>query len=394
MTGRRGIEIGLLWHSASSGNLGVGALTVGNMIAAKAAAEAVGLAPRFTILGFAADFGAAYLSGENVSSFDITTRSILSPSGYWAELGKLDCILDIGLGDSFTDIYGPKRFAFMQLTKEMAFARGTPVLLSPQTIGPFTRQPYKAFAARAMTRAEAVIARDPMSLKAIEDFAPKAKALQSIDVAFHLPFERASHKVAGRLDVGVNVSGLLFNGGYTGANEFGMDIDYAELMRGLVRALCARPNVRAHLICHVNSERLPKDDDGRVADTLAAEFPQAVRAPNFASPSHAKSYIAGMDFLVAGRMHACIGAFSAGVPVVPIAYSRKFAGLFEGMLGYPHQVPVKGMTTEQALAYLLDRLDKRAELAEAVARGNVRVASALGVYDAELRRMFTAVARG
>lgn len=389
MTPQDEIRIGLLWHAASSGNLGVGALTVGNVIAARAAAEALALKPRFTIIGFASDSDKADLAGGGIEAFDITTRSLLSPGGYWAQAGRLDCLLDIGLGDSFADIYGAKRFAFMHLTKEMAFLRGVPLLLSPQTIGPFTRQPFKALAARTMRRAAATVARDPQSFAAARELAPQARLVQSVDVAFRLPFDRPPAE-AGKVKVGLNVSGLLFNRGYSGGNEFGMEIDYPALTRGFIRALGQRDGVEVHLICHVNSERLPQDDDGRVADLLAKEFPGVVRAPNFATPTEAKSYISSLQFLVAGRMHACIGAFSAGVPVVPIAYSRKFEGLFGGVLGYRHQVPVKGMSTDAALAYLLDRFDAREDLARDVAAGNVKVAAALDAYDAELRRFFAA----
>ena len=41
-----------------------------------------------------------------------------------------------------------------------------------------------------------------------------------------------------------------------------------------------------------------------------------------------------MNFFVGARMHACIAAFSSGVPTVPMAYSRKFTGLFTETLGY------------------------------------------------------------
>jgi polysaccharide pyruvyl transferase WcaK-like protein len=326
----------------------------------------------------------------DVESFVITSRSLLSPSGYWARLKALDCILDIGLGDSFADIYGAKRFGFMWATKALAYLRGLPVLFSPQTIGPFTREPYRALAGFVMRKAQAVVARDPMSFKAVTQIAPRARAVQSIDVAFRLPFERPAARPAGRLEIGVNVSGLLFNGGYSGANEFGLQVDYAELMRRFIATYAARPDTRVHMICHVNSDRLPKDDDGRVADRLAAEFPGVVRAPNFASPSAAKSYIAGLDFMVAGRMHACIAAYSASVPVVPVAYSRKFEGLFAGMLNYGYSVPVTGLSTEEAVAYLADCVDRRAELAAEIARGQGVVAKALGAYDAELRSLFTA----
>ena len=68
---------------------------------------------------------------------------------------------------------------------------------------------------------------------------------------------------------------------------------------------------------------------------LAIEFPRTTLAPRFVSPSDAKSYISTLDYFAGARMHACIAAFSSGVPVIPMAYSRKFEGLF-GSLGYNH----------------------------------------------------------
>jgi polysaccharide pyruvyl transferase WcaK-like protein len=223
--------------------------------------------------------------------------------------------------------------------------------------------------------------------------APRARTLQSVDVAFALPFERRNRSATTPIEVGVNVSGLLFNGGYTGANEFGMQVDYAEYTRRLIAALLARPDTSVHLVCHVNTDIVPKDDDRRVADRLAAEFPGVVRAPDFVSPSEAKSYISGLDFLVAGRMHACIAAFSSGVPVVPVAYSRKFTGLFEGVLKYPHVVPVTGLDAEGALSFTLERLERREELKADIARGSTVVDGLLAAYRSELVRLFKDVAR-
>lgn len=391
MNRRTDISIGLLWHSASAGNLGVGALTVGNLIAARRAAAACGLTPRFTIFEMVGDLATAYVDEPDVETFQISGRALISPSGYWKRLGNMDCILDIGAGDSFTDIYSPKRFLYLWLTKELSYLRKVPLILSPQTIGPFTKQPFRALAAHAMRRAHAVIARDPASFDAIGDLSPKARALQSVDVAFLLPFERPAKCAAGDLDVGINVSGLLFNGGYSESNEFGLQVEYPLLMRGLISELTSRKGVKVHLICHVNSDRLVMDDDRRVANLLHQEFSNTSIAPEFKSPVEAKSYISGLDFLVAGRMHACIAAYSAGVPVVPIAYSRKFSGLFQGVLKYPYGVPVTGFSTAAALAYVLKCLDERAELAAAVQDGQAIVDTALKVYDLELESLFRSV---
>jgi colanic acid/amylovoran biosynthesis protein len=224
------------------------------------------------------------------------------------------------------------------------------------------------------------------------DACRRARASLRLDVAFALPFEQRSFGPEA-VDVGINVSGLLFNGGYSGANEFGMQVDYAAYTRQLITALIAKTGVRVHLVSHVNSEDLPQDDDRRVAERLATEFPSVIRSPSFASPSDAKSYISGLDFLVAGRMHACIAAYSSGVPVVPVAYSRKFAGLFEGVLGYPHLVPVSGLTTDEAVAFTLDKLDRREALRNEISAGSKNIEARLELYSAELRRLFERVAK-
>jgi len=78
--------------------------------------------------------------------------------------------------------------------------------------------------------------------------------------------------------------------------------------------------------------------------------------------------MSGLDFVVAGRMHACIGAYSAEVPVVPIAYSRKFNGLFN-TLGYEFFVDGKADTTDGALEKILIAFEQRDTLKLEIEKG-------------------------
>lgn len=387
----KAIKIGLLWHSPNSGNLGVGALTMANMAIARQVAAELDLDPRFTIIGMRDD-GAVYVPPQEADLFVMNSRTLVDPRGALKVIGEQDCILDIGAGDSFADIYGFRRFLFLWLTKIHALIGRTPLVLSPQTIGPFTKSPYRQLAAIALKRADSVLARDRTSLEALRDLAPRANGQLSVDVAFALPYaDRSAERGGPRLRLGVNVSGLLFNEAESGRNRFGLSIDYAELMRRFIADAVARPDVEVHLVPHATADAYVWDDDGRVADRLAAEFPTVVRVPNFTNPSDAKSYISSLDFLVAGRMHACIGAFSSGTPVVPVAYSRKFSGLF-GLLAYKWMIPTSGVDLEEALRYLEDCLDRRQELAADIASGMREVDDLLGVYRAELRRTFVSAA--
>lgn len=382
------LSVGLLWHSTNSGNLGVGALTVSNIAIAARAAERAGLNARFAVIGFR-DRSPEYV---RVPSLAIDGRTLLGPGGYWKELGKLDCLLDIGGGDSFADIYGPKRFGYLWLTKAIAIARRKPLIMSPQTIGPFSGGIYRKLAGAVLRGSSAVFARDHMSMAAVRDLAPSANAIQSVDVAFALPYTQAQRS-SDRVRIGLNVSGLLFNRTLERAGTSALGYDYADLIRLLIKRLAAIPGAQVELICHVSAPEQPADDDGAVADRLAREFPGVVRVPGFSSPSEAKSYISGLDALIAGRMHACIAAYSSGVPFVATAYSRKFSGLF-GMLDYPAVLPMSGIAVDEAVDFILDAIDRRDELRRSIEQGNTRVAGLLDRYETELTAFFASAAGG
>ncbi len=385
------LRIGLLWHSAAAGNLGVGALSVGNIALARAAADRAGVRPEFTLFG-GRETGPVYITDSDTQIRVIDGRYMTSPGGYLADVRHQDIMLDIGAGDSFADIYPDKRFAYMFATKAIALLAGKPLILSPQTIGPFSRQPHTRLAAWACTKAKLVFARDPLSMAVVRQMAPKANVSQVIDVAFMLPYDKPAPSAAGPLRVGINVSGLLMSGGYSGNNDYSLGFDYPAMTRALITAFLAMPGVEVLLVPHVNAPDLPRDDDGAAIDALVSAFPKAVRVPNFTSPSAAKSFIAGLDFLVGARMHATIAAYSAGVPVVPISYSRKFEGLYGG-LRYPWVVNAKGMDTKTAVAFVLDAFEKRAVLATDIAKGKPVIEKGLEDYTAALASQFAAAAK-
>ena len=287
-----------------------------------------------------------------------------------------------------------KRFVWIVLSKVAAIVQGVPLVLSPQTIGPFrgdtaAKRAVGRLARWTMRRSRAVVVRDDRSRDAVRAAVPGVEPAYAVDVAFALPWTPPP-PVPGKPRIGVNVSGLLWRGGYTGKDEFGLGFDYRALMTGLIETLLAAGDCTVELIAHVNGDGTSPDDDGAVADELAARWPALVRVPGFASPSAAKSHIAGLDALVAARMHACIAAFSAGVPVVPVSYSRKFEGLF-GSLGYTRLVPHSGVGTEAALAMILSALRERAAVKSEVAVGLAQVEARLDAYREVLRSLLSEI---
>jgi polysaccharide pyruvyl transferase WcaK-like protein len=204
--------------------------------------------------------------------------------------------------------------------------------------------------------------------------------IEASDVALRLPFD-APTKTTGPKKVGINVSGLLMGGGYTGKNEFGLQMDYPGLIRDLISHF-QNLGTQVHLVPHVivPAGRLAAEDDYNASMKLHAEFPNTIVAPAFEAPSEAKTYIAGRDFFMGARMHACIAAFSSGVPVIPMAYSRKFAGLF-GSIGYNHTVDCTSETSEaiktKIIAGFENRTSLQAETETALKTGRIK----LGAYE-------------
>ncbi len=387
------LTVGLLWHTVNSGNLGVGALTVGNMALLRRACAEMNYAVRFMVLGFADRGQPVYIEGDDIESVPLNARAMLPGGAFNRAIKQCDLIVDIGGGDSWTDIYSNKRFAFLWWSKVRTVQLGIPLIMAPQTIGPFYRRLHSWLAAKVMERAALVVARDPDSRHAAQQMAPGANLFEAVDVAFampHTPWPKRDDAPT----IGINVSGLLFNRGYDGKSSFGMEIDYAAYTRKLLTQLLLRQDLRVELICHVNSDVMPVDDDGRVAEALKQELPGIAAVRKFTSPVEAKSCIASLDFLVAGRMHACIAAYSTGVAVLPVAYSRKFSGLFAGVLDYPHGVPVRGVSTDAAVAMTLDAIERRQELAVATRPGRQVAERRLDAYVEQVARQIACARRG
>jgi polysaccharide pyruvyl transferase WcaK-like protein len=384
------LTIGLFWHSLNSDNLGVGALTLANIELVNKAAQKAGVNVQYIILGYK-DAREVYVEGPNIEAVPLNGKLVVLP---WHGLGKYlkqcDIVLDIGGGDSFASIYGWKRIMFLLISKWRTVLNGSPLILSPQTIGPFNAGFATWFAGLTLRRAYLTFARDDLSLShLVNDLnVDKENTRITTDVAFALPYDRKNFGNEKVQKVGINVSGLLLNGGYTGQNEFGLTIDYGSLIRRTIEYFL-NLNVEVHLVSHVITENVV-EDDYRAAETLSKEYPDVILAPSFKSPIEAKSYISGLDFFTGARMHACIAAASSGVPVVPMAYSRKFRGLF-GALGYNHTLECKELDTETAFEFLKSEHENIETLKRDVAELYSKASDKLDIYISEISKLMVKV---
>ncbi|WP_149202337.1 polysaccharide pyruvyl transferase family protein [Actinotalea subterranea] len=294
------------WADDTSTNLGVRALAQGT-------AALVGR----TFPGAAVDFqnfgkGAAPMRVGRVRS--LARERVTGRAGLLEWLRGYDMVLDTRSGDSFADIYGLRRLARMTAFAELATEAGVPVVLAPQTIGPFSSRRGRALARWTLRRATTVLARDGESARCAQGLGRPVDALTT-DVVFALPVP----EVERTRDVVLNVSGLLWR-----PSPHVDAAAYRRTVEDLLGALAAADR-RVTLLAHVLDSPLP-DNDVPVVRALAQAH-EGVELVVPADLAEVREVVASARVVVGSRMHACLNALSVGTPAVPLAYSRKFGPL-------------------------------------------------------------------
>ena len=263
----------------------------------------------------------------------------------WTRTAKLfrdSVILDVSGGDSFTDLYGQSRFDLVAFPKMIAQAYGAPLVLMPQTIGPFENPVVRARAIEYLKYARLVYTRDARPYAYLSellgaDFDP-AKCKQGVDMAFLLHFEDPSadwvESAKNQRKIGLNISGLIYNDPQEAKKRYGIRCDYRQAMLDVVRRLLDEQDGPLCLVPHVLVADSEVESDHAACQALFAQLtPQQQQRvevlPTDLNEREIKGYIRHFDWFCGMRMHATIAALSSGVPTVNVAYSGKALGVFE-----------------------------------------------------------------
>ena len=244
------------------------------------------------------------------------------------------------MGDSFSDIYSEELCRVLIHHKRVAELLCRNYILLPQTYGPFKNKKLEKKAGTVIKKARCVFSRDSLSTKLVKNLSNRQDVIQTPDMAFVLPYRKEYYQIekTERINIGVNVSGLLWRGGFDKENQFGLNFNYKKYVFQILEWLLSEKKYSVHLIPHViDMSPDSYDDDYKVLCELKEKYGNVVLAPPFETPIEAKSYISRMDCFIGARMHSTIAAFSSGVATIPFSYSRKFEGLF-GTLKYNYVI--------------------------------------------------------
>ncbi|MFT3888301.1 MAG: polysaccharide pyruvyl transferase family protein [Arachnia sp.] len=333
----------LLWTAPTSTNLGVRALGEGS------AALVRKVVPDAEVLS------QSYGQGEAPVNIGVgrslAREFVLNSRGLKSWIREFDLVLDTRAGDSFADIYGLTRLKAICQMAEFVKACGVPLVLGPQTIGPFDTRRGRLLGSLSLRRASLVMARDSVSADVAKRLGRTPDVLTT-DVVFAMDQPEADEP----RDVLLNVSGLLWT-----SNDHGSADKYQRAVRSLIAGLQERGRT-VSLLSHVLDSPV-QDNDEPTARALQEEFGLEHIVPR--DLTHLRSIAKGASLVIGSRMHACLNALSVGTPAIPLAYSRKFRPLLAD-LGWRHVVDLSSSAqpAEDALAIL----DANPELGDEVAQ--------------------------
>lgn len=369
----KNINICIIWANPYNKNMGVSALAYSTLSLIKDCLDEIKLKGEITFVGSSSNMSDALLiGGKSYDFFNIygvnyyNPKTLLRLLFHFKKLHTLKqlrfkYIFDIGEGDSFSDIYGTQRFMRLLNSKRFFNLLRKEQFLLPQTIGPFRNKKNEKLAFKTLEKFQYILGRDKQSVEYAKKHLTRINCTESIDVAFYLPYIKSSFST-NKLHIGINISGLLWNGGYTENNQFGLKANYKLLIKKIIEYFGNNDTCELHLVPHVVPDNYPVEDDYAVCEQLQNDYPNTILAPRFQNPIEAKSYISGLDFFTGARMHATIAAFSTGIPVYPMAYSRKFNGLYKDTLGYNWMGDCVNDNTEEILLGLINAFSIRETL--------------------------------
>ena len=256
-----------------------------------------------------------------------------------ADMRRADAVLSIG-GDAYSLDYGLSGLYFNVGIAEAAMSMGKPTLLWGASVGPFGSEPW---AERRLVdhlhRLTLISVRESRSADYLRSIGITSNALQVVDSAFALQPQSVDLQAwwpaeTGDGVLGLNIGWLIDNLRRRAGQPEGVIGEAADFVRDVI----ARTRLAVLLVPHVASlSGDPYNNDEvfnrELMQALGGPTPRLAEVPGGLNAAQLKHVISQCRFLIGGRTHATIAAFSSAVPTISIAYSVKAKGINRDLFG-------------------------------------------------------------
>lgn len=307
-------------------------------------------------------------------------RRIIESNRWLRTLHTADFVGEIRGGDSFSDIYGLRKFLIGIIPCMIAILMRKEIVLLPQTYGPFNSRFAKLVARFIVRRAARLYSRDKDSIEVVHDLLGekgKHKTVQICpDVAFVLEsvlpeepdIQPEHHPNTTTPLIGLNISSLLYGRERPHNDKFGLRFEYKEFVPLLLQRLMEQTNAHVLLVPHVGR---PVEEGGEfvvsreVAKSVDKQYSTRLHlVQQQYDQNEIKGIIGLCDFFIGSRMHACIAALSQGIPAIGLAYSKKFQGVFQSVGVEQFSVDMRERGPEEIIETVITAFEQRSAIAE------------------------------
>ncbi len=255
-------------------------------------------------------------------------------------------------GDGFSDIYGDEDFLGRMNQTFLLWRANIPLIMLPQTIGPFHKKENYELAVKIMKYAQQIYVRD-------NKFSDEFKKLGieytlSKDISSYMNPEPWDIEIKPKA-IGLNVSGLAYCNTFNGLE--GQFDNYPLLVESIINHFLNK-GCSVYLIPHSYNYHTPDDNDDMVACRQAyarlKNKNNVVLIDKDMTAPQVKYIISQMTFFIGARMHANFAAIYTGVPVFGTAYSYKFEGAFNanGLNGAEQTAMINNLAKSDIDSYI------------------------------------------
>lgn len=316
---------------------------------------------------------------QRIMPFQSVRDKIIRSNRWLRTLNSADFVGEIRGGDSLSDIYGLRRFAIGIMPAIIAILMRKDLVLLPQTYGPYSSPVARMLGRFVVMRAARVYSRDRGSIELLREMLGRKGENKQIrfcpDVAFVLDsVEPKEVNIEPPLEdgnsaplIGLNISSMLYIGGFKRDNTFGLKFDYKQFVPAILKNLLEKTTAHVLLVPHVFSSNVEGDEFkvcSEIRDSMGTKYGDRLHLIlSKYDQSQAKGIIGLCDFFVGSRMHSCIAALSQGIPTVGLAYSKKFVGVFETVGMEEWVIDMRQTEQEESIITIFAAFEKRQVIA-------------------------------
>ena len=266
---------------------------------------------------------------------------------------EVQVVMAINGGDGFSDIYNTESFLGRLHDINVAMKENIPVVILPQTLGPFKSLYNYNIASKILKYSKDIFVRDNKFVTELLKMGLNYSITKDLS-AYMLP---EPWDIDIKPDsIGINVSGLAYSNKFRTLS--GQFENYPLLIDVTIRHFQSMGKT-IYLIPHSYNYSSPEqNNDDMIAcreafNRLNNKANVVLIDKDLISPQ-IKYVISKMSFFIGTRMHANFAAIYTGVPLYGMAYSYKFEGAFNanGLDGAFQTAMINNISKEDIPAYI------------------------------------------